>query len=151
MPYTIKQAAELTNLTPVTLRYYDKQGLLPYMERRESGYRMFSDGDIAMLRVIECLKKSGMSIKDIRQYIELAMQGNDTIDTRLAMFRHQREVLEAQMAELQHTMSMVDYKCWYYETAQATGTIDTPKYMPLEQIPEQFRAIRQELQKMPEK
>lgn len=55
------------------------------------------------------------------------------------------------MAELQHTMSMVDYKCWYYETAQATGTIDTPKYMPLEQIPEQFRAIRQELQKMPEK
>lgn len=92
-------------------------------------------------------EKAGMSIKDIRQYIELAMQGNDTIDTRLAMFRHQREVLEAQMAELQHTMSMVDYKCWYYETAQATGTIDTPKYMPLEQIPEQFRAIRQELQK----
>ena len=80
-------------------------------------------------------EKAGMSIKDIRQYIELAMQGNDTIDTRLAMFRHQREVLEAQMAELQHTMSMVDYKCWYYETAQATGTIDTPKYMPLEQIP----------------
>ena len=49
MPYTIKQAAELTNLTPVTLQYYDKQGLLPFMERRESGYRMFSDGDIAML------------------------------------------------------------------------------------------------------
>lgn len=57
MLYTIKQAAELTNLTPVTLRYYDKQGLLPFIERRETGYRMFSDGDIAMLRVIECLKK----------------------------------------------------------------------------------------------
>ena len=73
------------------------------------------------------------------------------IEIAISQFRHQREVLEAQMAELQHTMSMVDYKCWYYETAQATGTIDTPKYMPLEQIPEQFRAIRQELQKMPEK
>lgn len=63
MPYTIKQAAELTNLTPVTLRYYDKQGLLPYMERRESGYRMFSDGDIAMLRVIECLKNQECPLK----------------------------------------------------------------------------------------
>lgn len=57
MPYTIKQAAEIMNVTPTTLRYYDKQGLLPFMERKESGYRVFSDTDIAMLKVIECLKK----------------------------------------------------------------------------------------------
>ena len=138
MPYTVGEMAKMLDVPASTLRYYDKEGLLPFVARSSGGIR---------LRVIGCMKKAGMSIKDIRQYIELAMQGNDTIDTRLAMFRHQREVLEAQMAELQHTMSMVDYKCWYYETAQATGTIDTPKYMPLEQIPEQFRAIRQELQK----
>ena len=52
MPYTIKQAAEIMNVTPTTLRYYDKQGLLPFMERKESGYRVFSDTDIAMLKVI---------------------------------------------------------------------------------------------------
>lgn len=91
-----------------------------------------------------------MSIKDIRQYIELAMEGNNTIDTRLAMFLHQREVLQAQMAELQHTLSMVEYKCWYYETAQAAGTIDVPRDMPDDEVPQQFRAIRQELKQKPE-
>ena len=99
MAYTIKQAAELTNLTPVTLRYYDKQGLLPFMERRESGYRMFSDGDIAMLRVIECLKKSGMSIKDIRQFSEWVLMGDDSLQERYEMFLERKRAVEAQMKE----------------------------------------------------
>ena len=104
MPYTIKQAAELTNLTPVTLRYYDKQGLLPYMERRESGYRMFSDGDIAMLRVIECLKKSGMPIKDIRQFSEWVLMGDDSLNERYEIFLERKKAVEAQIAELQKTL-----------------------------------------------
>lgn len=122
MPYTIKQAAELTNLTPVTLRYYDKQGLLPYMERRESGYRMFSDGDIAMLRVIECLKKSGMSIKDIRQFSEWVLMGDDSLQERYKMFLERKKAVEAQMADLQKTLDFINHKCWYYETAIEAGT-----------------------------
>ena len=122
MPYTIKQAAELTNLTPVTLRYYDKQGLLPYMERRESGYRMFSDGDIAMLRVIECLKKSGMSIKDIRQFSEWVLMGDDSLQERYEMFLERKKAVEAQMADLQKTLDFIKHKCWYYETAIEAGT-----------------------------
>ncbi len=122
MPYTIKQAAELTNLTPVTLRYYDKQGLLPFMERKESGYRMFSDGDIAMLRVIECLKKSGMSIKDIRQFSEWVLMGDDSLQERYEMFLERKKAVEAQMAELQKTLDFINHKCWYYETAIEAGT-----------------------------
>ena len=122
MPYPIKQAAELTNLTPVTLRYYDKQGLLPYMERRESGYRMFSDGDIAMLRVIECLKKSGMSIKDIRQFSEWVLMGDDSLQERYEMFLERKKAVEAQIAELQKTLDFINHKCWYYETAIEAGT-----------------------------
>ena len=122
MSYTIKQAAELTNLTPVTLRYYDKQGLLPYMERRESGYRMFSDGDIAMLRVIECLKKSGMSIKDIRQFSEWVLMGDDSLHERYEMFLERKKAVEAQIAELQKTLDFINHKCWYYETAIEAGT-----------------------------
>ena len=122
MPYTIKQAAELTNLTPVTLRYYDKQGLLPYMERRESGYRMFSDGNIAMLRVIECLKKSGMSIKDIRQFSEWVLMGDDSLQERYEMFLERKKAVEAQMADLQKTLDFINHKCWYYETAIEAGT-----------------------------
>ncbi len=122
MAYTIKQAAELTNLTPVTLRYYDKQGLLPFMERRESGYRMFSDGDIAMLRVIECLKKSGMSIKDIRQFSEWVLMGDDSLQERYEMFLERKKAVEAQMKDLQKTLDFINHKCWYYETAIAAGT-----------------------------
>ena len=89
--------------------------------------------------------------KKIRQKdLELSMQGNNTIDTRLAMFRHQREVLQAQMDELQHTLRMVEYKCWYYETAQAAGTVEVLRDMPEDKVPEQFRAIRQELKQQPE-
>ena len=122
MPYTIKQAAELTNLTPVTLRYYDKQGLLPFMERKESGYRVFSDGDIAMLRVIECLKKSGMSIKDIRQFSEWVLMGDDSLQERYEMFLERKKAVEAQMADLQKTLDFIKHKCWYYETAIEAGT-----------------------------
>ena len=86
MSYTIKEAAEIMNVTPTTLRYYDKQGLLPFMERRESGYRIFSENDILMLRVIECLKKSGMPIKDIRQFTEWVLQGDASLQERYHMF-----------------------------------------------------------------
>lgn len=149
--YTVGEMAKMLGVPASTLRYYDKEGLLPFVGRSAGGIRMFRESDLEWLRIIGCMKKAGMSIRDIRQYIELAMKGNNTIDARLEMFRRQRKVLEEQMAELQHTMDMVNYKCWYYETAQKTGTIDTPKYMPLEQVPEPLRAIRQELSQPPEK
>lgn len=99
MPHTIKQAAELTNLTPVTLRYYEKQGLLPFVKRRESGYREFSDDDIAMLRVIECLNKSGMSIREIRQFSEWVLAGGESLQERYEMFLGRKRAVEAQLAD----------------------------------------------------
>ena len=80
-----------------------------------------------------------------------SMQGDDTIDTRLEMFRHQREALTQQIQQLQHTLETVEYKCWFYEAAKAAGTVDVPGAMADADVPDQFRAIRQELrgQKMP--
>ena len=94
-------------------------------------------------------KSRNVHQRDIRQYIEMALQGDDTIDLRLAMFHHQQEVLKQQMVELQHTMEMVDYKCWYYETAKEAGTVDAPQKMELSEVPERFRKIRQELRTAP--
>ncbi len=122
MSYTIKQAAEIMNVTPTTLRYYDKQGLLPFMERKDSGYRVFSDNDIAMLHVIECLKKTGMSIKDIRQFSKWAQMGDDSLKERHEMFLERKRAVEAQIAELQETLDFISHKCWYYETAIKAGT-----------------------------
>ena len=150
MVYTVGEMAKLLGITASTLRYYDREGLLPFVERSSGGIRMFQESDFEWLQVIGCMKKAGMSIKDIRQYIEMALQGDETIAPRLAMFRHQREVLKQQMEELQRTMQMVDYKCWYYETALEAGTVDVPQSMELSQIPEEFREIRRNLKKAPE-
>lgn len=76
-----------------TLRFYDKEGLLPLVERLPGGIRMFQDTDLEWLQITCCMKKAGMSIRDIRQYIEQAQRGDDTIVLRLAMFRRQREFL----------------------------------------------------------
>ena len=145
MVYTVGEAAKRLGVTASTLRYYDKEGLLPFVERSSGGIRMFRDSDFEWLQVINCMKKAGMSIRDIRRYIELALRGDDTIDTRLQMFRRQREALQAQLEELQHTLETVDYKCWFYETAQEAGTTDVPQNMTDEEIPPRFRAIRREL------
>ena len=109
MAYTVGEMAKRLGVPASTLRYYDKEGLLPFVGRSSGGIRMFEEKDYEWLRIIECLKKTGMSLKDIREYIELAMQGDETIDRRLEMFRKQRTVLQARMAELQQTMdTLVD-------------------------------------------
>ena len=151
MQYSIGELAALTGISPSTLRYYDKEGFFPDLNREQSGARIFTDREVGLLKIIECLKATGMSIKDIRQYIQLALQGDDTIDMRLNMFQHQRELLKAQLEEMRHTLEMVEYKCWYYETAKAAGTVEAPKNMAEDQIPDCFRHIRQELRTAPQK
>ena len=122
MPYTIKEVSEMTGIPASTLRYYDKEGLLPFIERKESGYRLFADSDVGMLQVIECLNNTGMSIKDIRRFAEWAQQGDASLRERYEMFLERRRAVEKQMEELKKTMELIEHKCWYYETALAAGT-----------------------------
>ena len=75
MIYTVGEMAQKLGVPASTLRYYDKEGLLPFVERSSGGIRMFRENDFEWLQVIRCMKKAGMSIKDIRQYIEFSMQG----------------------------------------------------------------------------
>ena len=140
--YTVGEMARMLHVPASTLRYYDKQGLLPFVERSPGGIRVFKDSDFEWLRIIECMKKAGMSLKDIRIYIELAMQGDSTIDARLAMFRRQQDTLRAQMQQLQDTMQVLEYKCWYYETAQKLGSIDAVKNLPDKDIPAEMQAVK---------
>lgn len=76
-----------------TLRFYDKEGLLPFVERLPGGIRMFQDTDLEWLQITCCMKKAGMSIRDIRQHIEQAQRGDDTIALRLVILHRQHEVL----------------------------------------------------------
>ncbi|MBQ2667218.1 MAG: MerR family transcriptional regulator [Clostridia bacterium] len=130
MPYTIKEVSEMTGIPASTLRYYDKEGLLPFIERKASGYRLFAESDIGMLRVIECLKHTGMPIKDIRKFAEWAQQGDASLQERYEMFLERRRVVEAQMEALKKTLELIEHKCWYYETALAAGTEAIHKKAP---------------------
>ncbi len=150
MSYTVGEMARILGVPSSTLRYYDKEGLLPFVARSSGGIRIFTEKDYEWLQVIICLKKAGMSLKDIREYILLAMQGDETIDPRLQLFYKQRETLKEQMEELQRTMEMLEYKCWYYETAKEAGTLEVMKNMTVDDIPERFQNVRRELQDMPE-
>ncbi len=122
MGYTIKEAAQIMGIPATTLRYYDRQGLLPFVERKQSGYRVFSDNDIMLLRVIDCLKRSGMELKDIRQFTEWLREGDASLEKRYQMFLERKEAVEQQMAEMQKTLDMINHKCWYYKTAIEAGT-----------------------------
>lgn len=145
MVYTIGEMAKKLGVAPSALRYYDKEGLLPFMQRSEGGIRVFTDSDCEFLRIIHCLKATGMQIKDIREFISLVMQGDETIDTRLELFEKRRSEVEKQMEELQKTLDIINFKCWYYETARSAGSTSVPDNMADDEMPEEMRRIRSEL------
>lgn len=122
MFYTIGKVAKKLNISAYTLRYYDKEGLLPFVERNQNGIRIFKDADFEWLTTIECLKKTGMSIKDIKHFINLCMAGDATIEQRLQLMQQQRQAVLLQIEQMQETLHKLEYKCWYYETAKAAGT-----------------------------
>lgn len=122
--YSISEVAKHFNLTPHTLRYYDKEGLMPFVERKSSGIRVFKESDIGTLKVIECLKASGMPIKEIKNFIDWCSEGDATLQQRYDMFQERQAIVEAQMEELNKTMEVIKYKCLYYKTALDAGTED---------------------------
>ena len=112
--YSIGQVAEMFGMPISTLRYYDKQGLFPNMER-VSGIRKFSEQEIEALRVIECLKKADMEIKDIRQFMDWCSEGSSTYPQHKAMFEERKAHMEAEIAHMNRALDMLKFKCWYYE------------------------------------
>ena len=138
--YTIGQVAEMFDLPISTLRYYDKQGLFPNMER-VSGIRKFSEAEIEALRVIECLKKAGMEIKDIRQFMDRCKEGPATYPQRKELFERQKAHMEEEIARMNRTLDMLKFKCWYYEQAIRDGNEEKLAAMIPDELPKDIRAI----------
>lgn len=122
MAYSIGQVAEKTGLSAYTLRYYDHEGLMPFIQRNPAGRREFSEHDLDMVDLITCLKATGMTLKDIRHFVEIAMEGDRTLNERLALFRKQRDQVDQQIAQLQAYRRKVDYKVRYFEACCEAGT-----------------------------
>ena len=140
MNYSIGEVSRMFDLPASTLRYYDKEGLLPHIQRQGTGIRRFDQRTIEALRVIECLKKSGMEIKDIKQFMAWCAEGPATYGQRLELFRQQRAKVEQEMARLEKTLAMIDFKCWYYSQAVATGSEAFTDTIP-DGLPEEVRRL----------
>lgn len=148
MLYTIGEMAKQLGVAPSTLRYYDKEGLLPFVGRSEGGMRLFKESDYEFLKIIECLKATGMQLKDIKTFIFLVLEGDRSIDERLALFNKQKNAVEQQLKALQETLDTVTFKCWYYETAKLAGTTDVPDHMGDDEVPENLREVRRRLKNL---
>ncbi len=138
--YTIGQVSEMFNIPVSTLRYYDKEGLFPGMERK-SGIRKFGDNEIEALRVIECLKASGLEIREIKQFMEWTTKGSATYQQRKQLFETRLKKVEEEMAGLQKTKDMLKYKCRYYETAIQDGNEERIRSLLPDNLPPEIQKI----------
>ena len=113
--YSMKQACEATNLTYETLKYYCNEGLVPNVKRDKNNRRIFDDSDIAWIKSLNCLKKCNMSIREMKEYLALCLQGQSTIPERKIILEMKRKQLLTAMDELQKSIDYIDWKQGFYD------------------------------------
>ncbi|MCQ2109800.1 MAG: MerR family transcriptional regulator [Fibrobacter sp.] len=130
MGFSIGEVVKKTGLSAHTLRYYEKEGLLPFVTKSSSGLRVYTESDLGWLTMIECLKSSGLQIKEIAQYIKWFQIGDSTLAERVEMFRKRKAAIEEEMANLQIVLDKITYKTALYEEALKCGSLDTATNLP---------------------
>lgn len=138
--YTIGQISEMFHIPISTLRYYDKEGLFPGM-KRTSGIRRFDEQQIEALQVIDCLKRSGMEIKDIKRFMEWCNEGSSTYPQRKALFIRQKAAVEKEIEKLERVLDMIRFKCWYYDEAIKDGSEDRLNTMLPDKLPSEIQKM----------
>lgn len=141
MELSIGEVAKLTNLSISKLRYYDEHGLIPFLKRTSSGIRKFDSASLDAIHMIECLKNSGMQLKEIKQFMDWCVEGNSTLTKRLAMFQQQEKNVLAQMETLQTSLYLIKFKQWYYEMAVKDKTDKFVKNMKYEDMPSEIQEL----------
>lgn len=148
MYYTVCEVAKRLNLSQHTIRFYAKEGLLSFVDRDQNGNRIFKESDFERLFIIASLKRAGMSIKQIREFTVLCDQGDSSIAQRLQIIIDQRAKVEEQITELQDALDVLKYKTWLYEVALEAGTTAVHDNMPLEDMPQNIRKIKERIRRL---
>lgn len=112
--YTVKKVAELMNLSPHTIRYYENSDLIPGVDRTDGNIRMFSEYAVSWLRLVHCLRATGLPIEQVRRYIRMCEKGDSTIPERARIIFQQEESLRSQLENLQQQFEVLKYKKEYY-------------------------------------
>ncbi len=112
--YSIQEVCRKTGLTAHTLRYYEKEKLLPGISRSTGGFRQYTDEDLESLGMICCLKNTGMSVQDIARFMALTREGDRTLRARCEMLQKHREKVLERIEEMQRHLEKVTWKCNFF-------------------------------------
>ena len=113
--YSMKEACQLTNMSYETLKFYCNEGLVPNVKRDKRNYRIFSDKDIKWIDSLNCLKRCGMTINEMKEYLELCLEGERSIPERKIILAKKREALLQSMEEIQKSIDFIDWKQNFYD------------------------------------
>jgi MerR family transcriptional regulator, aldehyde-responsive regulator len=113
--YTIKEFSEKLNVAPSTLRYYEKEGLMPSSKRMNNNHRVYSEADMPWVTLICCLRDTGMSINDLKHYTDLVKQGDETVHERKQIILNQKKRIEEQLREVQKHLELINRKLNIYD------------------------------------
>lgn len=113
--YTMMQVCRELDMTYQTLKFYCNQGLVPNVKRDKNNRRIFDESDVKWIKDLTCLKKCGMSIQEMKEYLELCMQGKSTIALRKELLRKKQDALKTAMTELENSIAYIDWKQNFYD------------------------------------
>lgn len=113
--YSMKQICDLTGLNYQTVKFYCNKGLIPNVKRNAINHRTFDKQDLNLINGIKCLKRCGMSINDIKHYLDLVNQGDSTLNVRKEILNKQKENIFKKQQELNECLSYIENKQKYYD------------------------------------
>ena len=119
MTYTMMQTCKETDMTYQALKYYCNEGLVPNVKRDDNNRRIFDERDVKWIKDLVCLKKCGMSIKEMKEYLDLCLRGPSTSPEREVMLAEKKKALQAQIAELNEYVDYIDWKQNFYDEVQS--------------------------------
>lgn len=120
---TIKDVAEKYDITPDTLRYYERIKMIPEVTRTAGGIRDYQESDLQWVELALCMRSAGLPIEAMIEYLQLYQKGDETIPARLELLNNQMEVLKEQRDKIEATMKKLSYKISRYEEAVKTGRL----------------------------
>jgi DNA-binding transcriptional MerR regulator len=124
---TIAEVSKKFDITQDTLRYYERIGLIPPVPRTSGGIRDYDEESCRWIELMKCMRKAGVQIEALIEYVALYRQGDSTIDARKAILIEQRERLMERIAEMQESLDRLDYKIDRYEKGLMKKGTDTEK------------------------
>lgn len=115
MKYRMKEVVERTGISSYTIRYYEKEGIIPPIQRDNSGIRLFTGENLFWIDMVCCLKKTKMSVNDIKRIVQLSQEGDSTIPERKEILIKHRTEIDRQIDEMRESKKKIDVKIAYYD------------------------------------